>query len=204
VTDKIPCTKCGALILPATAERTGGICMPCKQGIRESIDESKETYKKQKEYDPYQELWNSLVDRAYKDDNGFDNLNENEKIYFYLRILDSEVYNGGMHQYFSNSSGELYEETIKYLKLLNALNSLELLKKAKKILFGNASVPKDQIERNNLMKQYPEEDDAPEPVWSVELDKIDDEYYKDADEIGEKMNHFTKKTGIIAPFIKSA
>lgn len=29
MSDKIPCTKCKALILPCTAERTGGICMRC-------------------------------------------------------------------------------------------------------------------------------------------------------------------------------
>jgi len=26
---RVPCSKCGALILPITAERTGGLCMPC-------------------------------------------------------------------------------------------------------------------------------------------------------------------------------
>jgi len=29
VTTKLPCSRCGALILPATAARTGGLCMPC-------------------------------------------------------------------------------------------------------------------------------------------------------------------------------
>lgn len=29
---KVICSKCGAGILPATAERTGGLCMPCKNG----------------------------------------------------------------------------------------------------------------------------------------------------------------------------
>lgn len=29
---KIPCVVCGGLILPDTAERTGGKCMPCFQG----------------------------------------------------------------------------------------------------------------------------------------------------------------------------
>lgn len=28
---RIPCTKCGAMILPATGKITGGICMPCKR-----------------------------------------------------------------------------------------------------------------------------------------------------------------------------
>jgi hypothetical protein len=29
---KVPCLKCGSPILPATAERTGGICMKCHKG----------------------------------------------------------------------------------------------------------------------------------------------------------------------------
>jgi hypothetical protein len=31
---KTPCANCGALILPITAERTGGFCMPCSKGKR--------------------------------------------------------------------------------------------------------------------------------------------------------------------------
>ena len=38
------------MILSVTAERTGGVCMPCKKGIREKIDESKENYQKQLKY----------------------------------------------------------------------------------------------------------------------------------------------------------
>jgi hypothetical protein len=29
--ERIPCKKCGALILPITAQTTGGVCMPCKK-----------------------------------------------------------------------------------------------------------------------------------------------------------------------------
>jgi hypothetical protein len=50
--EKIPCTECGALILPTTAESTGGICMACKQGIRKSMDASRAYYESLKTYDP--------------------------------------------------------------------------------------------------------------------------------------------------------
>ncbi len=33
--ERIPCPKCGALILPTTASATGGICMPCKKKEKE-------------------------------------------------------------------------------------------------------------------------------------------------------------------------
>lgn len=32
---KVPCKRCGAMILPETAERTDGQCMPCKKGLRQ-------------------------------------------------------------------------------------------------------------------------------------------------------------------------
>lgn len=34
----VACQKCGASILPATAERTGGLCMPCKQGNQRDLE----------------------------------------------------------------------------------------------------------------------------------------------------------------------
>ncbi|HKV13234.1 MAG TPA: hypothetical protein VJ725_34155 [Thermoanaerobaculia bacterium] len=30
--EKVPCIQCGNLILPRTVEKTGGLCMPCKNG----------------------------------------------------------------------------------------------------------------------------------------------------------------------------
>ncbi len=35
---RVACQKCGASILPATAERTGGLCMPCKEGRRRDLE----------------------------------------------------------------------------------------------------------------------------------------------------------------------
>jgi len=134
MTDKIPCKKCNEMILPTTAKKTGGVCMACKQGIRESIEQSKEFYRKQKEYDPFKELWMHIVKKAHAEENGFDNLTKEEKLYYSVNILDGEVYNGGMEQFFSNSSGELYREVIEGIKIIKAGNALLLLRQAAKIL----------------------------------------------------------------------
>jgi len=37
---KVACTGCGAHILPTTAKRTGGLCMPCRTGTRRSSNDS--------------------------------------------------------------------------------------------------------------------------------------------------------------------
>jgi hypothetical protein len=104
VMEKIPCNECGALILPATAESTGGICMACKQGIRKSMDASRDYYESLKSYDPFRELWKSLVERSSLD-RSLVNFSVKEQRYFAVSLLDGEVYNGGFDQFFSNSSG---------------------------------------------------------------------------------------------------
>jgi len=38
---KIPCSKCGVLIMPTTAARNSGACEPCNSATRELIDEAK-------------------------------------------------------------------------------------------------------------------------------------------------------------------
>jgi hypothetical protein len=48
MTTKIPCTTCGAQILPSTAARTGGVCMPCNAGYRGVLDESKARHAREK------------------------------------------------------------------------------------------------------------------------------------------------------------
>lgn len=198
MTEKIPCKKCNELILPRTAEKTGGICMACKQGIRESIEESKEFYRKQKEYDPYRALWEHLAKNESAE--GFDSFTKEEKLYIAVVVFDGEVYNGGIEQFFSNSSGELYREVVEGLKTLNANNSLSLLKQAAKILFGEVDPPKDREQRWAAMRQYPEDDNAPKPDWAFELDKIDTQYYEDPDNLSELLTNYAETTGLIQPF----
>lgn len=45
---KIPCVACGTLILPSTAEKTGGVCMPCSKGWGGVLEESRVQHKKEK------------------------------------------------------------------------------------------------------------------------------------------------------------
>jgi hypothetical protein len=201
MTEKVPCQKCNELILPYTAEKTGGICMACKQGVREEIEQSKEYYRKQKEYDPYRELWTHLVKKVHAEGTaGFNDLTKEEKLYFAVSIFEGEVYNGGMYQFFSNSSGEYYAEVVEGLKTLNAFNSLSLLKQAAEVLFGEAEPPKDSVKRWTAMKQLPDAESEPRLEWDKELDEIDRLFYEDQDNLIELLTDYAEKTGIIHPF----
>ena len=62
---KVPCSKCGVPILESTALRTNGLCMPCKRGYRESIEEGKRYIREERERrltEIYRMLWMSLVE----------------------------------------------------------------------------------------------------------------------------------------------
>ncbi|TBW43488.1 DUF4375 domain-containing protein [Marinobacter halodurans] len=191
MSEKVPCTECGAAILASTAERTGGLCMPCKNGNRKNIEQAKEFYKRERELDktcPFRALWRELVDKAYNQEDGFAKLTDDEKLYYAVNVLSGEVYNGGFNQYFDNSSGEHYRHAELGLMRLGAKHSLSLLREAKVALFGSASVPKDRAERFAALEKQAEQ---------PSLDGLDDGFYKDPDSLGEKLEDFAVATGLV-------
>lgn len=196
MSEKIPCTRCGAMILPMTAQRTGGVCMPCKQGNRENLEASKRYHEKQKEYDPYRELWTSLVKRVHKSEAGFSGLSREEKLYFSTSILDGEIYNGGFDQYFWNSSGDMIYEAIDGLEVIGAHRALDLLLQAKSIVFGETEPITDCGRRREYLHQKDSK------LLNILLDPLDREYWKNSDGVGDRLTKFAETHKLIDPFIK--
>lgn len=191
MTEKVACTTCGALVLPGTAERNGGLCMPCKNGNRQNIEQAKAYYQRERELEktcPFRALWRELVDKVYRQPGGFEALSEYEKRYYAVNVLVGEVYNGGFEQYFDNSSGEHYRYAEAGLIQLNAVHSLSLLQQAKTQLFGAAAVPADRAKRWEITEQYRD---------SADTDSLDTEFYKDPDQLTEKLEAFARETGLV-------
>jgi len=191
MTEKVACTECGVLILPTTSEKNNGRCMPCKTGNRKNIENSKLYYERERVLDktcPFRAMWRELVDKVHNQSSGFTGLSEEEKIYYSVGVLNGETYNGGIIQFFENTSGEYYRYAELGLIRLGASNSLSLLRTAKKELFGDAEVPKDQEKRWAIMRNKNREE---------ALDNLDTEYYKDLDGIENKMESFAKEVGLV-------
>ena len=176
--------------------------MACKQGIRQDIERAKNFYEVQKKYDPYRELWKSLVHRVYKTDEGFGGLTSDEKVYFSVCVLDGEVYNGGIEQFFTNSSGALYNEAVSGLRLLEATHTLDLLFRAKKILFGDNDPSENREERWDAIRKYSEDNSEPPPDWAIALEEVEKAYVEDPDKLGVRLTHFAEEKGLVAPFMK--
>ena len=176
--------------------------MACKQGIRQNIEASRRYYEEQRRYDPFRELWKSLVHRVYETAAGYSGLSPDERLYFSVGVLDGEVYNGGMHQFFSNTSGGMFQDVVDGLLELRAHQALKLLMRAKDILFDHRDPPQGRQARWQAMRQYPEDDST--PGWSGELEEFDKAYCDDPDGLSDRLRAFAEKRGLVAPFRKNA
>lgn len=201
--EKIPCNECGALILPATAESTGGICMACKQGIRKSMDASRAYYESLKVYDPTRELWNSLVKRSSLDAS-LANLSPHEQRYFAVLLLEGEVYNGGFDQFFSNSSGDYYYIAVDGLAELGALSSLKFAREAADAIFGKRGPPVDRAERLRIMngKTRQLSEVLTRYRQSSRLERLDEQFWEDPDQLADRLSAYAEQHGLIAPFME--
>lgn len=73
-----------------------------------------------------------------------------------IRVLDAEVHNGGIYQYFWNPSGNQTDRLAEALRLVGARPYLDLLKRVCQI-FPEGVVPPDSKQRQKLLKKVPVE-----------------------------------------------
>lgn len=191
MTLRIPCSLCGAAILPSTAESNNGLCMPCKGGYRKNIDESKAAAQQQKEYQETPEFkhWSWIVDHVYKSAEGFTSLSHPNKLLFASNLVSHEVYNGGFDQYFFNSSSDYYRFAVEGLTEMKATESLRLLILAKQIIFDQLNVPSNTEERRRILLKR---DTNLQEKQDFALDLLDKEFWKDTDNLREIMNNFAQ------------
>jgi hypothetical protein len=212
---KTTCVECGASILEDTAVKTGGKCRPCANGTRAQIErakvwaaENRERQRRNKqardriaridhptfadfltEEDPFGVLWPFLVEAVYADksrDDNVEGLTRPAKVVYLANCLDGEVFNGGLHQYFYNSSGKYAHETIFVLYELAALRRADLLQQAIHV-FPSKRVPRDRVERDNVL----------DTLGYQAFDALDERYYllgkTDEEDLLERFLVFMRK-----------
>ena len=142
---------------------------------------------------PERDLWSNLVSRVYVDKESatLKLLNRQEKTYYLVIAFSGEVRNGGFSQFFTNSSGKFYQETIESLSDLNAKKTLDLLLQAKTLFFGDREPPVDRYERHQAM--------IPDPHSSSSGDHLDKQFYADPDNLDQLIKAFALEKKLIIP-----
>lgn len=111
------------------------------------------------------ELDNFICDLCAFGDN-LGKLTEPQKNFYFNQNLEREINNGGLNQYFFNSSGDFAHETINSLKVIGANKTADILQKAID-QFPNKEVPKDRAARQVVLEKIEGTSNA---VWE-ELDQ---------------------------------
>ena len=106
----------------------------------------------------------------------YENLNDFEKTFLYVEILEAEVNNGGFDQYFYNSSGDYADETLESLRKIGATKTAKLVESAFKI-FPVQPIPKDNEKRREILKSI-------ENQTSEKWNQLEDEFYLYEENIG--------------------
>jgi hypothetical protein len=191
------CVRCGDSIHPDTANRNADLCIPCTRGNQLSIERRNENHRKQREEErvhlesPQYKYWSSLISRVYGDQGGFGSLQHGDRLYFLLNVLTGEVHNGGFDQFFSNSSGDRYAETVAALSEVGDQATLQLLLEAKAALFAQDEVPANRVARFDLMASSSKEHPRYESAWKT-LDALDKRFYASSSNVDAALDRVVK------------
>lgn len=171
--NQVLCPQCGNSFLAKTAATTGGMCVPCASGTRGTLGSVKKRYEEFLERTKIQRaIWSEIVDRVHAVGGGLDSLTPAERTYYLLSGLDGEVWRGGIHTFFNNSSGNHYRETLEALTEVQCPVWIDYLTRAAAILFPNAVPPSNWDERRKIMPWRPKGDDT-KPEWEQGLDELE-------------------------------
>lgn len=99
------------------------------------------------------------------------------KTVYLVNEYESEVNNGGFHQFFTNPSGKYTNETIESLQLIGAEKSKELLEEALAILLKHNETHKNLNKKLNNLKLY--------EIVSVNQIEENDNLINELDELNE-------------------
>jgi hypothetical protein len=151
------------------------------------MEAAKAWYQRERERertDPFRALWREMVRRAYETDAGFEGFSGPEREYFAVGLLQGEVYNGGFDQYFHNSSGDYYQHAVAGLTAMNAVQSLDLLRRAKQVLFAFGEPPPETERRRAVLRRSRDES------VSQRLTMLDSLFCEDPDSLSSRAEQF--------------
>ena len=122
------------------------------------------------------EPWKRILFKVYHTKEGITSLDQNEFEYYVLNSLTGEVYNGGLEQYFGNSSGDNYTSLMAVLEKYGHLKLKNRIQRIKNHIFGDADVTSRDVRSEILYGESRKTDD---PIWDefvhAEVDVLETE-----------------------------
>ncbi|ABK98563.1 DMP19 family protein [Pelobacter propionicus] len=209
--NKIPCIQCGVMILASTAEKTGGLCTPCKTGTRESLEESRQWNKNRRDQlakaeserepievlrksghkmqfhhyhgleDPAYEIFRAALDTVYDKGNG-----KNE----HIERLSKECrlvyllwcFDGEIH---NGGFDQLFTNSLgnHCLEILQDLDVIGAKKSYDLLRIALSWFPNSSPSTNRRERWTQYELFSEQQKYQTDMDRLDKEFYKDEDKL---------------------
>ena len=200
-----PCTVCGAMILLATAARNDGLCMPCGNGTRQSMEmareRDREIREERKRFEESTEgrYWHWLIEQVHGGGCGFAGLSVHDQRYFAINALISDVYRGGLDAYFHNSAGGYIAEALAGLEEIEQLDVRDIVLAAQRLLFGNEAMEDHHAQRR--LQIYRADGYIGDEVETA-LDALDGRFYAlvDDGQLEELLKAYAERHRLYAAF----
>ncbi len=180
--EKTSCAACGAKILVATANETGGLCMPCSRGMRGSIEVGKRCAeeRRSRDQDPFWIAWTDIC--ARKQSQGFQSLDRAEQELYAMNLTRGTVLRGGFHPYFDMATRTEVDAAKRAFRECGLPEISDLLEGAENVLFPEG-MPKDSESQIEQMPCWTDEEieNEIEPEWAIALGIVSEAFYEVAD-----------------------
>jgi len=202
---RTPCTVCGAMILLATAARNDGLCMPCGNGTRQSMEmareRDREIREERKRFEESAEgrYWHWLIEQVHGGGCGFAGLSVHDQRYFAINALISDVYRGGLDAYFHNSAGGYIAEALAGLEEIERLDVRDIVLAAQRLLFGNEAMEDHHAQRRLQIYRV---DGYLGDEFETALDALDGRFYAlvDDGQLEELLKAYAERHRLYAAF----
>jgi len=114
-----------------------------------------------------------------------ENLTDEQKNFYLITVCEGEINNGGINQFYFNSSGDFSHETVTALTAIGAQKTANIIKTAND-QFPNKSVPQDRVKRQEILAQI---EAKANKVW----DELDDKFYSYPDKLDKLIFDYVLK-----------
>lgn len=130
--------------------------------------------------------WENLVDKC--ENEGYDKLTSDERIWYNIRSLIDAVDNGGVISFYYNYGADYLHETLEDLKKIEAQEVIGLIEQVNG-LFPNSIPPRDIDERNSIINSWDEECKDLDDLF----ESIDNRFYALEEELELKLEPIVRQ-----------
>lgn len=132
------------------------------------------------DYEVWENAWMDLIEKVMME--GYETLNEDERIWFNIRTLMDSIDDGGILGYFNDSNGDHIEETLEDLEKIGCDEVVRMLMSICG-LFPDDKPSRDLEKRIEVMESWANEGQD----FSDFFEAVDENFYVIEDELEESL-----------------